>query len=53
LSEIGLLGVVATRFPGERLVWDAGAMQFTGHEAATALARPASWRAEWDGVRPA
>lgn len=52
LSEIGLLGVIATRFPGERLSYDAAAMKFTGHDAATAMVRPAAWNPEWAALSP-
>jgi hypothetical protein len=52
LSEIGLLGVIATRFPGERLSYDAAALKFTGHDAATAMVRPAAWSPEWAALSP-
>jgi hypothetical protein len=36
LTEAVLLGVVALRFPGEQLLWDSPAAQFTHHADATA-----------------
>ncbi|MEX0642329.1 MAG: Gfo/Idh/MocA family oxidoreductase [Pirellulales bacterium] len=36
LSETVLLGVLATRFPGEQLLWDARTARFTQHESANA-----------------
>jgi predicted dehydrogenase len=35
LTEAVLLGVIATRFPGEQLLWDAGQESFTHHADAT------------------
>ena len=40
LSEIGLLGTVAMRFPGKRLTYDEKAMRFTNSEEATQLLHP-------------
>ena len=47
LTEIGLLGALAVRFPGQELAWDAEGMRFTNCEAANAfVARPCreGWR---------
>jgi predicted dehydrogenase len=41
LTEVGLLGVIALQFPGQRLEWDAKAMKFTNLDAANALVAPA------------
>lgn len=41
LTEIALLGIIAMQFPGTRLEWDAPAMQFRDHAAASALVRHA------------
>ncbi len=46
LSQIGLLGLIAIRFPNETLQWDATAMRFANSDAATALVRP-KYRAGW------
>jgi hypothetical protein len=40
LTEIGLLGNIAIRFPGEELKWSAEEMRFTNHEGANALIGP-------------
>jgi hypothetical protein len=40
LTEVGLLGAIAIRFPGEELRWDAAAVRFTNHDAANALVAP-------------
>lgn len=37
LTEALLLGVIANRFPGQRLAWDAKALQFSNHAAANGL----------------
>lgn len=39
LTEALLLGVVANRFPGEKLIWDAEKLTVTNNEAATKLIR--------------
>ncbi len=44
VSLMGLIGTVATRFPGQRLTFDAKAMRFTNCEAANKLLRP-DWSA--------
>lgn len=41
LTEIGLLGAIAIRFPGQELRWDAEAMKFTNFSAANAYVAPA------------
>jgi hypothetical protein len=46
LTEIGLLGAIAIRFPGEELKWDAEAMRFTNLDAANAHVAPA-FREGW------
>ena len=45
VSLIGLIGTVATRFPGKRLTFDAKTMRFTNCDAANALLRP-DWSTE-------
>ncbi len=40
MSEVGLLGMIAIRFPGETLNWDAAAMKITNHEEANKLVTP-------------
>jgi len=40
LSEIGLLGTIAMRFPGQLLAYDEKAMRFTNCEAANRYLRP-------------
>ena len=46
LSQIGLLGLIALRFPGQTLHWDDHAMRFTNHREATALVKP-KFRKGW------
>lgn len=46
LTQIGLLGLVALRFPGQTLKWDDAAMKFTNHEAANALVK-VDYRSGW------
>ncbi len=46
LTQAALLGAIAIRFPGERLVWDNQAARFANHEAATALVDP-PYREGW------
>ena len=46
LTEIGLLGTIAVRFPGKKLDWDAKAMKFTNSDEANAFvtqARRPGW----------
>lgn len=45
ISLMGILGTVATRFPGKRLEFDSKAMRFTNCEAANKLLRP-DWSAD-------
>jgi predicted dehydrogenase len=40
LTEIGLLGAIAIRFPGVELKWDAEAMRFTNADEANAFVSP-------------
>ncbi len=40
LTEIGLLGVIALRFPGQELHWDGPGMRFTNSDEATKLLTP-------------
>ena len=46
LTEIGLLGVIALRLPGQKLQYDEKAMRFTNHEEANRWLNPPS-RAGW------
>ena len=46
MSEVGLLGMIAIRFPGERLVWNAEKMEITNHSEANKLVTP-EYRAGW------
>lgn len=40
LTEIALLGVIALRFPGQRLEWDAAAMRFRNSSEANRFVNP-------------
>ncbi|MCL4789885.1 MAG: Gfo/Idh/MocA family oxidoreductase [Verrucomicrobia bacterium] len=40
LTEIALLGVIALRFPGQRLEWDAAAMRFRNSSGANRFVNP-------------
>ena len=40
LTEIGLLGTIAVRFPGKKLDWDAAKMAFTNSDEANAWVNP-------------
>lgn len=46
LTEVGLLGVIASRIPGKRLLYDSEGMRFTNSEEATRLLHPV-FREEW------
>jgi predicted dehydrogenase len=46
LTEIALLGVIATRLPGQELKWDTKAMRFTNSSDATKLLTP-KYREGW------
>jgi len=46
LTQVGLLGLVAIRFPGQSLHWDDQGMRFSNHEAANAYLR-SSYRPGW------
>jgi predicted dehydrogenase len=46
LTEIGLLGVIAIRFPGQTLRYDGKAMRFTNHPEANTYLR-SKYRAGW------
>ena len=46
LSEVGLLGVIASRIPGKRLLYDSAGMRFTNSEDATRLLHPV-FRTGW------
>ena len=46
LTEIALLGVIAIKFPGEKLAWDAKAGRFTNHDEANKFIQPA-FRPGW------
>jgi predicted dehydrogenase len=47
LTEIGLLGAIAIRFPGKELRWDSAAMRFTNHDAANAYVT-SKYRSGWE-----
>ncbi len=47
LTEIALLGLIALRYPGRKLEWDAKGMQFTNHREANAHLR-SYYRSGWD-----
>ncbi len=46
LTQVGLLGLIAIRFPGQTLQWDDKAMRFTNNTAANAFVNPA-YRTGW------
>jgi predicted dehydrogenase len=46
LTELGLLGVVALRFPGQALTWDTRKMRFTNNQPANAWINP-PYRRGW------
>lgn len=46
LTEIALLGVIAARFPGQKLTWDSKGLKFTNNEAANAFIKPV-YREGW------
>lgn len=46
LTQLGLLGLIALRFPGETLHWDDARMRFSNHSAADALLDP-PYRTGW------
>ena len=46
LSQIGLLGLIALRFPGQTLNWDDRAMRFTNNMSANAFVNP-PYRKGW------
>jgi predicted dehydrogenase len=46
LTEIGLLGAIAVRFPTHKLQWDAASARFTNLDEANAYIRP-TFRAGW------
>lgn len=47
LTEVALLGVLAQRFPRQRLEWDAASLRIRNHPEADRWVRP-RWRAGWD-----
>lgn len=47
LSEIGLLGIIASRFPEQRLEYDGTAARFSNHDGANAMLGK-SYRAPWE-----
>jgi len=47
LTEAMLLGNIAVRFAGQKLVWDAAALQFPGNDAATKLVTK-EYRKGWE-----
>ena len=46
LTQLGLLGLIAIRFPGQTLQWNDKAMRFTNNVQASACVNPA-YRAGW------
>ena len=48
LTEAVLLGMIATRFPGQTLRWDSANMRFADNPAAQALVNP-PYRKGWGG----
>ncbi len=46
LTQLGLLGLIALRYPGETLRWDGAGMRFTNHQAANDQVNP-PYRAGW------
>ncbi|MCF6313424.1 MAG: Gfo/Idh/MocA family oxidoreductase [Verrucomicrobiales bacterium] len=48
MSEAVLLGTVATRLPGEKLLWDDAAAKFTNSDPANALAKGYDYRKGWE-----
>ena len=46
LTQVGLLGLIALRFPGQTLQWDNQAVRFTNSDRANALLNP-PYRAGW------
>jgi len=50
LAEADTLAAIALRVPYKRLLWDAGAMQFTNSPEATRLVRREQYRQGWEGI---
>ena len=46
LSQVGILGLIALRFPGQVLKWDDVSMRFTNNDAANAFVNP-PYRKGW------
>ena len=46
LTQVGLLGLIALRFPGQTLKWDGAAGRFTNHDVANTLVQ-IPFRAGW------
>ena len=46
LTELLLVGLIATRFPGEKLQWNGPEMKFTNHDQADELVHP-EYRRNW------
>ncbi len=46
LAETGLLGLIAVRFPGQKLQWNAETLEFANHPEATAMIKP-KFRENW------
>jgi len=46
LTELGLLGAIAIKFPGVKLAWNAAAMKFTNHDEANQYVNP-PYRQGW------
>ena len=49
MSEVGLLGMRAIRFPGQLLEWDEKAMKFSNNDDANKWVTP-TYRAPWKFV---
>jgi len=47
LTELGLLGLIALRFPGQRLEWNSRRLRFANNRAASALIKP-PYRGGWE-----
>jgi hypothetical protein len=47
LTETGLLGNIAARFPGKKLEWNSGDMKFTNDDGANQFVRP-NYRDGWN-----
>jgi predicted dehydrogenase len=48
LTEATLIGGLAMRFPGKRLVWDSKALKFTNHDDANKFIKREKYREGWE-----